>query len=81
MQKLIIPNKKQITYILEELNKPPEEEECDENFDEDINAKDEDENKNNYNDYSEGESINGNSLEEHYKILGNFIIKNNELNK
>ena len=71
--------KKQITYILEELNKPPEEEEYDENFDEDINAKDEDEN--NYDDYSEGESIDGNSLEEHYKILGDFIIKNNELNK
>ena len=51
--------KKQITYILEELNKPPEEEEeYDENFEEDINAKDEDEN--NYDDYSEGESIDGN---------------------
>ena len=37
--------KKQITYILEELNKPPEEEEeYDENFEEDINAKDDDEN-------------------------------------
>ena len=71
--------KKQITYILEELNKPPEEEEYDENFEEDINAKDEDEN--NYDDYSEGESIDGNLLEEHYKILGDFIIKNNELNK
>ncbi len=71
--------KKQITYILEELNKPPEEEEFDENFDEDITAKDEDEN--NYEDYSEGESIDGNLLEEHYKILGDFIIKNNELNK
>ena len=71
--------KKQITYILEELNKQPEEEEYDENFEEDINAKDEDEN--NYDDYSEGESIDGNLLEEHYKILGDFIIKNNELNK
>ena len=71
--------KKQITYILEELNKPPEEEEYDENFEEDINAKEEDEN--NYEDYSEGESIDGNLLEEHYKILGDFIIKNNELNK
>ena len=72
--------KKQITYILEELNKPPEEEEeYDENFEEDINAKDEEEN--NYDDYSEGESIDGNLLEEHYKILGDFIIKNNELNK
>ena len=72
--------KKQITYILEELNKPPEEEEeYDENFEEDINAKDEDEN--NYDDISEGESIDGNLLEEHYKILGDFIIKNNELNK
>jgi hypothetical protein len=72
--------KKQITYILEELNKPPEEEEeYDENFEEDINAKDDDEN--NYDDYSEGESIDGNFLEEHYKILGDFIIKNNELNK
>jgi len=71
--------KKQITYILEELNKPPEEEEYDENFEEDINAKDEDEN--NYEDYSEGESIDGNLLEEHYKILGDFIIKDNELNK
>ena len=72
--------KKQITYILEELNKPPEEEEeYDENFEEDINAKDDDEN--NYDDYSEGESIDDNFLEEHYKILGDFIIKNNELNK
>ena len=71
--------KKQITYILEELNKKPEEEEYDENFEEDINAKDEDEN--NYDDYSEGESIDGNLLEEHYKVLGDFIIKNNELNK
>ena len=72
--------KKQITYILEELNKPPEEEEeYDENFEEDINEKDEEEN--NYDDYSEGESIDGNLLEEHYKILGDFIIKNNELNK
>jgi hypothetical protein len=71
--------KKQITYILEELNKPPEEEEYDENFEEDINDKEEDEN--NYEDYSEGESIDGNLLEEHYKILGDFIIKNNELNK
>ena len=71
--------KKQITYILEELNKPPEEDEYDENFEEDINAKDEEEN--NYDDYSEGESIDGNLLEEHYKILGDFIIKNNELNK
>ena len=71
--------KKQITYILEELNKQPEEEEYDENFEEDINAKDEDEN--NYDDYSEGESIDGDLLEEHYKILGDFIIKNNELNK
>ena len=71
--------KKQITYILEELNKPPEEEEYDENFEEDIIAKDEDDN--NYEDYSEGESIDGNLLEEHYKILGDFIIKNNDLNK
>ena len=72
--------KKQITYILEELNKPPEEEEeYDENFEEDINVKDDDEN--NYDDYSEGESIDDNFLEEHYKILGDFIIKNNELNK
>jgi hypothetical protein len=71
--------KKQITYILEELNKPPEEEEYDENFEEDIYLKDEEEN--NYDDYSEGESIDGNLLEEHYKILGDFIIKNNELNK
>jgi hypothetical protein len=72
--------KKQITYILEELNKPPEEEEeYDENFEEDINAKDEEEN--NYDDISEGESIDDNFLEEHYKILGDFIIKNNELNK
>ena len=28
-----------------------------------------------------GESIDDNFLEEHYKILGDFIIKNNELNK
>jgi len=37
--------------------------------------------KNNYDDISEGESIDDNFLEEHYKILGDFIIKNNELNK
>ena len=76
--------KKQITYILEELDKPPEEEEeYDENFEEDINEKDEEEN--NYDDYSEGESIDENLLEEHYKmhykILGEFIIKDNELEK
>ena len=72
--------KKQITYILEELDKPPEEEEeYDENFEEDINEKDDEEN--NYDDMSEGESIDGNLLEEHYKILGDFIIKNNELDK
>ena len=71
--------KKQISYILEELNKPQEEDdEYDENFGEDITAKDEDEI--NYDEYADAESIDENLLEEHYKILGDFIIRNNELN-
>jgi hypothetical protein len=71
--------KKQISYILEELNKPQEEDdEYDENFGEDITAKDEDEM--NYDEYADAESIDENLLEEHYKILGDFIIRNNELN-
>ncbi len=71
---------KQITYILEELNNPPEEEDdYDENFEEDINAKDEEEN--NFDEYAEADSIDGNLFEEHYKVLGDFIIRNMDLNK
>ena len=70
---------KQISYILQELNSKPEEEEYDENFEEDINSKDEDENI--YDENADAESVNDDTLEEHYKILGEFIIRNNDLNK
>ncbi len=70
---------KQILYILQELNSKPEEEEYDENFEEDINAKDEDENI--YDENADAESVNDEALEEHYKVLGDFIIRNNDLNK
>ncbi len=73
--------KKQINYIIEELNNPPEqEEEFDENFEENVNAKD-DEEENSYDEYTDADSIDCGLLEEHYKVLGDFIIKNNELNK
>ena len=70
---------KQILYILQELNSKPEEEEYDENFEEDINAKDEDDNI--YDENADAESVNDEALEEHYKVLGDFIIRNNDLNK
>ena len=70
---------KQISYILQELKSKPEEEEYDENFEEDINAKDEDENI--YDENADAESVNDEALEEHYKILGDFIIRNNDLNQ
>ena len=71
--------KKQISYILEELSNPPEEEEYIENFDEDINAKDDDELA--YDEYSDVDSIDETLLEEHYKVLGEYIIRNEEINK
>lgn len=71
--------KKQISYILEELSSPPDEEEYIENFDEDINAKDDEELA--YDEYSDVDSIDETLLEEHYKVLGEYIIRNDEINK
>ncbi len=46
---------------------------------EDINSKDEDENILDEN--ADAESVNDDTLEEYYKILRDFIIRNNNLNK
>ena len=71
--------RKQISYILEELDSEPEIEEYNENFDEDVNAKDDEELT--YDEYADADSIDETLLEEHYKILGEFIIRSEEANK
>ena len=72
---------KQISYILEELHNPPvvEDTEFEENLEEDINAIDEEENT--VDEYADADSIDGNLFEEHYKVLGEFIIRNREVNR
>ena len=70
---------KQIKYILDELNNPPEEEaDYEEKYEEDVNTKDEEEN--NVDEYADADSIDGNLLEDHYKVLGEFIIRDNNKN-
>ena len=70
--------KKQILYILEELNNPPEEKVYDENFEDDSGARDEDELA--YDEEMDGDSINEELFEEHYQCLGEFIIRNANMN-
>ncbi|MCQ2819755.1 MAG: hypothetical protein MJ252_21025 [archaeon] len=70
---------KQISYILEELNNEEEEDDAEENYEDDTGDTGEDEI--NADEYEDTDSIDENLLEEHYKALGEFIIRNTDINR
>lgn len=72
---------KQMTYILEEINGSGNNEgEVDENFEEDPTAIDNDNENLIDEDYAELDSIDDERVREHYKLLVEYVIRNDEVN-
>ena len=72
---------KQMTYILEEMNGNGNVEgDADENFEEDPTAIDNDNDNLIDEDYAELDSIDDDSAKEHYKVIAEFVIRNDEVN-